>query len=328
MRERLRDRACREEHGELLAAVTVGASAAAHHFQRDADLPQQLVAHVVAVLVVEALEVVDVHHGDRVLAAEPQQRLVEGAASRQPGQWVVIGHAMRGLDERDDQDEPGGRQVRGRVGWHARVEGEERRHHRPGEARLDDRLAKEEAADDETEGRDEGEDRRLRHERPRSALPDEAALEHRGDRRQLGPGHERDDERLDAERADEPPAPRAPRRALGHPRERRQVQRQEERHAREDHAAGAAGGSARAGDVDEQAIGDEEDEQRQDELPPVEAPPQQHPRAEDQPGRDRRQCRERVPERRRPERHHGAQEQDTARQDVREGPVQLTAAGI
>src|SRR5207244_13137774 len=64
------------------------------------------------------------------------------------------------------------------------------------------------------------------------------------------------------------------------------------------------------------------------ELPPVEAPSQQHSRAEVQPGRDRRQCRERVPERRRPERHHGAQEQDTARQDVREEPVQLTAAGI
>src|SRR2546428_194601 len=70
------------------------------------------------------------------------------------------------------------------------------------------------------------------------------------------------------------------------------------------------------------------DEERQDELASVEAPRQQHPGAEDQPGRDGRQCRERVPERRRPERHHGAQEQEAARQDVREEPVQLTAAGI
>src|SRR5207253_5807462 len=58
---------------------------------------------------------------DRVRAAEPRRRLVEGAASRQPGQGVVVGHAMRGLDEREDQDEPGGRQVRGRDGWRARV---------------------------------------------------------------------------------------------------------------------------------------------------------------------------------------------------------------
>jgi len=145
---------------------------------------------------------------------------------------------------------------------------------------------------------------------------------------QFGPGHERDGEGLNPEGAEEPPAERDPHRALGHPRDRREVQRQEERHARVDHAAGAAEGSARLGDVDEHAIGDEEDEERQDELASVEAPRQQHPGAEDQPGRDGRQCRERVPERRRPERHHGAQEQEAARQDVREEPVQLTAAGI
>src|SRR2546430_1688171 len=78
----------------------------------------------------------------------------------------------------------------------------------------------------------------------------------------------------------------------------------------------------------EPPIGAGQDEQRQDELDPVEAPAKQHPGAEDQPGGDRDQRGERIPERSRPERHHGAQQQHAAGQDVREEPVQLTAAGI
>src|SRR2546428_338001 len=217
----------REEHRELLAAVTERAAAALDLRELGREHPQELITGVVAVLVVEPLEGIDVHHGDHVPAAEPHERLVESAASREPGQRVVVGHVVRGLDERDDQHEPGGRQVSGRGGWRARVEGEERRHHRPGEARLDDRLAEEEAGDDEPQGRDEGQNRGLRHGRPRPAPRDEAALERRGDVSHFGPGHDRDGEGLNPEGAAEPPAERDPHRAPRHPTARREAQRQE-----------------------------------------------------------------------------------------------------
>ena len=79
MRQRLVERRPRKEHAEFLAAVAVGAAAAAHLGEPRSDELQHLVADVVAVLIVEILEMVDVDHRDRVAAAEAPQALLERA---------------------------------------------------------------------------------------------------------------------------------------------------------------------------------------------------------------------------------------------------------
>ena len=86
----------RQDHGELVAADPEGAVAAAEGAHRDApDRGQQLVAHRVAVLVVDLLEVVhvDQQQGQRRLVAGgvlqlAAELLLEGAVVAEPGQAV------------------------------------------------------------------------------------------------------------------------------------------------------------------------------------------------------------------------------------------------
>ena len=69
--------------------------------RRAADQLQHLVADVVAVRVVELLEVVDVDHGDGEAPAEAAQPLLERAPPGQPGERVAEREAMRLREQRD-----------------------------------------------------------------------------------------------------------------------------------------------------------------------------------------------------------------------------------
>src|SRR4029079_10800430 len=100
-----RDRAGRvpQQHGELLAAVTGRDVVLADGADdRAGDRPQDLVADLVAVAVVEALELVDVDHQDAngvlgpATPGEQGAELVEIAPIREPGQGVR-GRAGLGL---------------------------------------------------------------------------------------------------------------------------------------------------------------------------------------------------------------------------------------
>src|SRR5205085_150882 len=71
-----------EDHRELLAAVAVGLPAARHLSQLRRDHPEHLIADVVPMPVVDALEVVHVDHRHAVVPAQPQQSFVEGAPGR------------------------------------------------------------------------------------------------------------------------------------------------------------------------------------------------------------------------------------------------------
>lgn len=64
----------------------------------EADHAKQLVSYVVPVGVVELLEVIDVHHGDRAALAQCQQGLVEGTPSRKLGQLVPEDQEIGALD--------------------------------------------------------------------------------------------------------------------------------------------------------------------------------------------------------------------------------------
>ena len=146
-----------EQHGKLLAAIPERPSASAHLAQPGADHPEQLIAHVVAVLVVEALEVIDVHHGDRVRPAQPRQRFVERATGRQPGQLVAVGHAVPRLDQREHQDQAAGRQVDARIEAAADGQRQPRRDQRPDRAALERRAQRHRADRQDHEGEHEGE---------------------------------------------------------------------------------------------------------------------------------------------------------------------------
>ena len=50
--------------------------------------------------VVELFEMVDIDYGDGVLLVERKQGLVEGAASANAGEFVVVGEYVGSLDQR------------------------------------------------------------------------------------------------------------------------------------------------------------------------------------------------------------------------------------
>src|SRR5436309_987724 len=125
-----------EDHRELLAAVAVGLSPPAHLRQLRGDHLEHLIADVVPMLVVDALEVVHVEHRHGVVTAEPQQRLVQRPSGGEPGEAVLVRHVVGGFHHRDDEDERAGGEVErrepGTPGTHRR-QADERRDQRPGE---------------------------------------------------------------------------------------------------------------------------------------------------------------------------------------------------
>ena len=66
---------------ELLAAVAVGFAGDGRLLQPRGHEAQHLVAHVVAVAVVEVLEVIHVHHGDGIAAAQLAQLFFQRTAA-------------------------------------------------------------------------------------------------------------------------------------------------------------------------------------------------------------------------------------------------------
>ena len=83
-----------KQDGKFLASATVSPSATRHSGQVRGDQSQYLIAGVVAVRVVESLEVVDVDDCDRIGILETKQRLVEGSPRGQTGQFIVIGQEV------------------------------------------------------------------------------------------------------------------------------------------------------------------------------------------------------------------------------------------
>ena len=88
-----------EQEREFLAAVTVRPAAPAH--LPDPRRPSEyLVADVVAVGVVELLEVVYIEHGDGEVAAQPHQPLIQRPPAGQAGQLIPKRHAVGVLQHR------------------------------------------------------------------------------------------------------------------------------------------------------------------------------------------------------------------------------------
>src|SRR3972149_6989802 len=122
-----------EDEDELLAAKAVDAVVLPHGVAQDGgDLPQRDVANLVAVVVVEALEVVDVRHGDDGTSAlevevgeVAGEVLAELEAVGQAGEDVLVGATLTGVSRvrRDN----GRRHLRGHHLEEALVFGAERR---------------------------------------------------------------------------------------------------------------------------------------------------------------------------------------------------------
>src|SRR5436190_1600470 len=95
----------RHQHAELLAPDAEDAILVAHALaQRLGDVAERVVADLVAVGVVDGLEVVDVGDGDAeatlaTVLGRQLERLVEGAVAEQPGEAVVAGLPRHAVDQ-------------------------------------------------------------------------------------------------------------------------------------------------------------------------------------------------------------------------------------
>src|ERR1017187_2468619 len=127
-----------KDYGELLASAAEGLAVAGDFGQARGHHAQDLVACVVSVGVVELFEVVDVDYGDGILLVEGEEGLVEGAASTNAGEFVVVGEHVGRLDERGGEDEGGGGDigVRHFADW-GELQPNEYRCHGPDKAGLD-----------------------------------------------------------------------------------------------------------------------------------------------------------------------------------------------
>ena len=88
---------------EFFAAIAIGLAAARHAPQLRGHHAQHLIAHVVAMGVVERLEMVHIGHRQRVHAAHALQALVQRAPPRQAGQLVAKGHVKTFVRQRNAQ---------------------------------------------------------------------------------------------------------------------------------------------------------------------------------------------------------------------------------
>src|SRR5208282_5083566 len=101
----------RKQDGELFSAHAVSLPATADPGQPRSNHAEHLVAGVVPVGVIEALEVVDVSNGNGVRSGKPSQGLVEGAAGGKGGQFVVIGERVGGLNDGTGENQRSGGEV-------------------------------------------------------------------------------------------------------------------------------------------------------------------------------------------------------------------------
>ena len=248
-----------------------------------------------AVRVVEALEVVHVHHGDAELAAQPRQRLIQGAPPRELGQPVAVRHHVRGFDHRHDEDQARGRQPQLLTGSRGRPR--QHREHR-GEAvqvaahrRL--RLAEPGHGQQHADG-EEGNDRGLLDRGPGG----EAGRQQVGRQELETLDRKRPCEKYDAHHlhAEQHPAQQAGRRegaALGQQRDQREVDREQECQGVE---VGAVTRCVEA--VQEDVFREREQRDREHQPRAIEAPAQQQRGGEDGEREHGRQARGGAPQRR------------------------------
>ena len=68
-----------EDNSEFLPSITKGATTTRNIHQLGCDHLENLVANIVAVIVVEMFEVIDIDHGYGITAAKAGQLLVQGS---------------------------------------------------------------------------------------------------------------------------------------------------------------------------------------------------------------------------------------------------------
>jgi len=74
-----------KQDGKLFSAATIGVSTARDSSQLSSYEPQDFIARIVSVSVIESLEVINVDHGNGIGGFEALQCVVEGAPGRQTG---------------------------------------------------------------------------------------------------------------------------------------------------------------------------------------------------------------------------------------------------
>src|SRR5438067_146988 len=101
---RIFDSAIGKNNGELLAAATIS-HAAMDMAQMGGDFTQDVVAGLMAEVVIELLKKIHIDYGDAIAAAKGGEGLVKGAAGGKAGELVVISDPMGALDDGDTNGE-------------------------------------------------------------------------------------------------------------------------------------------------------------------------------------------------------------------------------
>ena len=92
VRQAFFERTRREHQSKLFPAITIGTAAATNFRQLAGHQAQDLVTDVVAVGVVEFLEVIDVAHGQYIVTAQALQTFIQRPPSGQAGQLIAKRH--------------------------------------------------------------------------------------------------------------------------------------------------------------------------------------------------------------------------------------------
>ena len=96
---------------ELFAADAESLTAPTHPRQPRGDQAQHLISGIVTVCVIDALEMINVHHRDRKRMFKPNQGVIEGAAGIQTREFVLVRERVGILDDAAGEDESGDSEV-------------------------------------------------------------------------------------------------------------------------------------------------------------------------------------------------------------------------
>src|ERR1700686_1480872 len=104
--------------------------------------------------IVELLEMVDIDNGNGILLVQGKQRLIEGAASANAGEFVVIRENVRRFNQRGGEDKGSGRDIGiGSFADRRKLKPQENRDYRPDKAGLDWPAVLKKALDEQRDGR-------------------------------------------------------------------------------------------------------------------------------------------------------------------------------
>ncbi len=90
---------------ELFAAIAEHASSSTNLGELRGHHPENLISGIVAVRIVEALEPIDVAHGDRVRLSQLLRYAAERAPAEQAGQLVAVGDVVAVVEYRQYQNQ-------------------------------------------------------------------------------------------------------------------------------------------------------------------------------------------------------------------------------